>query len=134
MHRRETGPVHGGGRMFRHILLIKDNSIFVNHLQWYWIRHYVFDWFISLIIVKVFCLFFLLSGDFCYSGFICFTRLFFISHKKTKKKVSKQCQKLRSKVKKSFVKLVNFLTKSIYPYIHFVPHRIWPFYSVDSLI
>ena len=65
-----------GGRMFRHILLIKDNSIFVNHLQWYWIRHYVFDWFMCLIIIKVFC-FFSLSWDFCCSGFICSTRLFF---------------------------------------------------------
>ena len=32
MHIRETGPVYGGGRMFRHILLIKDNSVFINYL------------------------------------------------------------------------------------------------------
>ena len=82
--------------LFWHILLIKDNSIFVNHLRWYWIRHYVFDWFISLMIVKVFCLFSLLSQDFCYSGFICFTRLSFISHKKTREGVD---VKTGSKVK-----------------------------------
>ena len=44
--------------ILRFILLIKDNSIFVNHWQWYWIRHYVFDWFISVIIIRVFWLFY----------------------------------------------------------------------------
>ena len=58
-------------------------------------------------------LFFLLSRDFCCSGFICSTRLFFSSHKKTREKewMLKQCQKLKSKVKESFVKLVNLFVK-----------------------
>ena len=98
--------------MFRHILLIKDNSIFVNQLPWYWIRHYVFDWLISLIITKVFWVF-LLSRDFCIQRLHLFYTSFFISHKKTRERewMSKQCQKLRSKVKEGF-------RESIYIYIY----------------
>ena len=100
--------------MFRHILLIKDNSIFVNHLLSYWIRHYVFDWFISLIIIKVFCLFYCHAIS-AYSGFICSTCFFFHQSQECKREwMSKQCQKLKSKVKESFVKLVNLLSKSKY--------------------
>ena len=109
--------------MFRHILLIKNNRIFVNHLQWCWIRHHVFDWFISLINVKVFCLFFLLSEDFCYSSLICFIYTpFFYQSQEDKKVDVKQCQKLRSKLKESFFKLVHFLSKSIYLYIYTLYH------------
>ena len=100
--------------MFRHILLIKDNSIFVNHLLSYWIRHYVFDWFMSLIMVKVFCLFYCHAIS-AYSGFICSTCFFFHQSQECKREwMSKQCQKLKSKVKESFVKLVNLLSKSKY--------------------
>ena len=88
-------------------------------MQWYWIRYYVFDWFISLIIIKVFCLLYCHRVS-AYSGFICSTRLFSTSDKKTRERewLSKQCQKLRSNVKESFVKLVNFLSNSIYIYTY----------------
>ena len=99
---------------FRHILLI--NSIFVNHLQWYWIRHYVFDWFISLIIIKVFFLFHC-HWISAYTGFICSTHLFFHQSQEDKREwMSKQWKELKSKVKESFVKLVNFC-QSRYIYI-----------------
>ena len=68
--------------LFRHTLLIKGNSIFVNHIDieywmyWYWIKHYVFDLFISLIIMKVF---FLLSRNFCTLPFHLFYTPFFPS-------------------------------------------------------
>ena len=107
-------------RLFRHILLIKDNSVFLNHLQWYWIRHFAFDWFKRLIIIKVFCFF--MSGDFCLQWLHRFCTPFFISHKKTKERerewMSKQCQKLSSKVKESFVTLGNSFCQSRYVYIY----------------
>ena len=68
------------GTLFRHILLIKDNCVFINPLQWHWMRHYVFDWFIRLIIIKVFCL--ICHWNSGYSSFIGSVHLFFISHKK----------------------------------------------------
>ena len=61
MLRHGTGLNYQGRRMCRHILLIKHNSIFADHLQWYWIRHYVFDWFLSLIIIRSF-LFLIVTG------------------------------------------------------------------------
>ena len=107
--------------MFRYILLIKDNSVFINHLQWYWIRHYVFDWFIRLILIIVVC--FLCHG-------ISSVLHHFISHKKTRERES-GCQSsvknlklelnlnLKSKVIVSFVKLVNYFCQSRYIYIIF---------------
>ena len=99
-----------------HILLIKDNCVFINHLQWYWIRSQVFDWFLRLIFIKVFC--FLCYRNSAYSGFIGSTRLFFSSHKKTRERewMSKLCQKLRFKVNGSFVKLVDSFLQSPYKY------------------
>ena len=130
MHRHGTGLVHGGERMFRHILLIKNNSIFVNHFQWYWIRH-VFYWFISLIILKV-C-FFLLSQDFCIQRLHLFYTPFF--HQPQENNWESGCQdsvKLNSKVKESLVILVKLFVK-VDIYI-LLPRCIWSFYSVDSLI
>ena len=85
-------------------------------LQWYWIRHDVFDWFIRLIIIKVFSFF--MTRDFCLEWLHRLCTHFFINHKKTRERererMSKQCQKLRSKVKKSFVKLVNIYIYTLY--------------------
>ena len=113
--------------MFRHILLIKDNSIFVNQLPWYWIRHYVFDWLISLIITKVFWVF-LLSRDFCIQRLHLFYTSFFISHKKTRERewMSKQCQKLRSKVKEGFRESIYIYIYTLYhvAYCHSIPSTV----------
>ena len=140
-----------GGRMFRHILFIKDNSIFMNHLQWFWKIHHVFDWFIRLIILKVFLLCHGISAYIGLIGSAClfFFFFFFISYKKIRQRMPKQSQKLRSKVKESFAKLVNSFHQNWYIYIYiyiyiyymcvsiyiyFVPHHIWSSYPVDSLI
>ena len=106
-------------RLFRHILLIKDNSVFLNHLQWYWIRHFAFDWFKRLIIIKVFC--FLCQVTSVYSGFIGSAHLFLSVTRRQKRErewMSKQCQKLSSKVKESFVTLGNSFCQSRYVYIY----------------
>ena len=123
MHRRETGLVHEGRRMFRHILWIKDTSIFVNHLQWYWLRHYIFNWFISLIIIKVFCLLFIVTGFLLHRLHVFCMPFFYQTQKDNwdREWMSKQCQKLRSKVKESFVKLVSFY-QSRYIYIYTLYH------------
>ena len=62
--------------MFKYSLLIKD-KVFINYLQSYWIRHYVFDWFIRLISIKVF--YFLCHRISAYSHFIGSARLFYQS-------------------------------------------------------
>ena len=101
-------------------------------MQWYWIRHYVFDWFISVIIIKVFCFVFIVTGFLHTTASSVLHAFFSISQKKKRERerewMSKQYQKLRCKVKESFVKLVNFLWKSIYIYTlyhvafgHFIP-------------
>ena len=68
--------------LYRHIFSIKDSYVFINHLQWYWIKNYVFDWFIRLIIIKVFC--FLCHGNSACSSLIGSERFFFSSHKKAR--------------------------------------------------
>ena len=93
--------------LFSHILLIKGNSVFINHLQWYWIRHYVFDWFIRLIIIKV-------HETSAYSGFIYSMPFLSVTRKQEREWMSKQSQKLSFTVKESFVKLVNSFRQSQY--------------------
>ena len=119
---------------FRHIFLIKENSLSIDHFQWFWLRLYIFDCFIRLIILKVF---FFMSWNFCLRSLYRFCTSFFFSVTKIQERGVdiKQSQKLRSKVKDSFVKLVNYCLQSryIYALYHVVSGHFIPLTALFSL-
>ena len=120
--------------IFIHVLLIKDNSIFINHLQWYWTRHYIF--FIRLIIIKVFYffIFFIVTGFLLTAASSVLYAFFHQSQEEEEEEEEErewmliQCRKLRSKVKESFV---NLFRQCRYIYIYIYIYIIYIYIYID---
>ena len=122
--------------MFRHTLFIKDNSVFINRLQWFWKIHYVFDWLIRLIISL-----FAMSWDFCLQRLHRFCMPFFFSS--VTRRYERGCQNKVKNWEESFNKLVNSLFIKINIYLsiyilcttsHLVILSHWQSYLVYKLV